>query len=149
LTLEEMAEEALLQLFAIAAVEVGEVGVAMHFQPFLRGAGAQVAFEIPAGVQALAAPIGGGQQRNLDIFPARNARAIIRVDRSARQRFVRDIGAVARKLRLRQRLCAGNGFAGDHAARPARADSELDTADLTARPRAQEVAKYAAVPTEL
>src|SRR5262249_20109400 len=48
--LEEMAEEALLQLLAVAAVEMREVGVAVHLQPFLLGAGAQPAFKIAARV---------------------------------------------------------------------------------------------------
>src|SRR6185503_9265249 len=61
LALEEMAEEAFLQLLAVTAVEVREMCVAMRFQPFLRRAGAHKALEITARVQPHAAPVGGGQ----------------------------------------------------------------------------------------
>ena len=43
---KEMAEEPLLQPFAVAAVEMGEVRVAMHLEPFLFGAGGEPALEI-------------------------------------------------------------------------------------------------------
>ena len=59
-TFEEVTEKALLQGFAVFAVEMGEVGVAMHFEPFLQRARSEVAFEIAARVQSHAAPIGGG-----------------------------------------------------------------------------------------
>ena len=71
LALEEVSEEAPLQRLAVAAVEMREVGVAVHLQPFLPRAGAQPAFEIAARVQAHAAPVGGRQQRRLDLLERR------------------------------------------------------------------------------
>src|ERR671915_432681 len=60
LAFEEMAEEALLELLAIVAVEVGEVGVSVHFEPLLFRARAQVTLEVAARVQALPAPVSRG-----------------------------------------------------------------------------------------
>src|ERR1035437_7273712 len=62
-----MAEETLLQGLTVIAVEMREVGIAVHLQPFLLGAGGEPAFEISARVQAHAAPIGGRQQGCLDL----------------------------------------------------------------------------------
>ena len=70
---QEVAEEFLLQGLAVAAVEMREVRVAVHFKPFLLGAGAQPAFEIAARVQAHAAPVAGGEQRRLDVLELRDA----------------------------------------------------------------------------
>ena len=67
LTLEKMPEESLLQRFAVAAIEMREVGVTVHLQPFLPGAGAHIAFKISAWVQAHAAPIARRQQGSLDL----------------------------------------------------------------------------------
>src|SRR5262249_25337440 len=57
-TFEEVAKKTFLQGFAIFAVEMSKMGVAMHFEPFLFGACSPVAFEIAARVQSHAAPIG-------------------------------------------------------------------------------------------
>ena len=51
-----------LQRFAVAAVEMREVGVTVHLQPFLPGAGAHIAFKISAWVEGRAAPLACRQQ---------------------------------------------------------------------------------------
>src|SRR6516164_5421479 len=61
-TFEEVTEKPLLQRFAVCAVEMREVRMAMHLYPLLRGASSQVPFEIAACVQSHAAPVGGRQQ---------------------------------------------------------------------------------------
>ncbi len=85
LALEEMGEETLLQSFAVFAVKMREVGVAVHFQPFLLGAGGEPALEIAARVQADAAPIGGGQQGRLDVFVHGGARGVVVVAAAVRR----------------------------------------------------------------
>ena len=106
--LEKMAEEALLQRLAVIAVEMREVRVAVHLEPFLLGAGAQIAFEIAAGVQPHAAPIGGRKQRRVDLREIGGARCVIIVDEFAPLRFARRVGAVFGELCLRQRVGAGD-----------------------------------------
>jgi hypothetical protein len=59
LTLEEMAEELLLQLQAVVRVEMRPVLDAVALEPFLLRRGAHEAFEVAARMQALAAPVGG------------------------------------------------------------------------------------------
>src|SRR6185312_1628554 len=64
---QKMAEEAALQRVAVTAVEMGEMRVTVHLEPFLLGAGLLPAFEIAAGVQADATPVSGRKQRGLDL----------------------------------------------------------------------------------
>ena len=99
LAFEEMAEEALLQRVAVIAVEMREVGVAMHFQPFLLGAGAQIAFEIAARMQSHAAPIAGREQRRLDLRKIGGARGVIIVDKLAALGFAGRVGAASWRVR--------------------------------------------------
>ena len=140
-----MAEEALLQAGAVVRVEVREVRVAVHLEPFLLGAGGQIAFEIAARMQSLAAPIRRREQRHLDLLEFGHARPVIVVDEPAPQRFAADVGTVLGELRLRQRRGAGDRLAGDRAARAALADAMLHVRHLPARPALQKVAEDAAV----
>src|SRR6186997_2373395 len=87
LTFQEVAKEFFLQSLAVAAVEVREVRVAMHFEPFLLRAGTQPALEIAARVQAHAAPVAGGQQRRLDILEFRDALAVVIIKKPAALRL--------------------------------------------------------------
>src|SRR6185369_12183336 len=77
LALEKVAEEPLLQRLAIVAVEMREVGIAVHLQPFLPGAGASPAFEIAAGMQTHAAPVPCRQQRRRNVGELRRTRRVI------------------------------------------------------------------------
>src|SRR3974390_2394379 len=63
LTLEEMAEEAPLQLGAVIAVEMCEVRIAVPLQPFLLRGARKPAFDVPAQMQADAAPVADGKTR--------------------------------------------------------------------------------------
>src|SRR6185437_15436599 len=94
LALEEMAEEALLQRLAIRAVEMREVRVAVHLQPFLLRAGREIALEIAARVQAHAAPVAGRQKRRLDLREIGNARGVIVVEQATALRLAGRIDAV-------------------------------------------------------
>src|SRR5262249_62100159 len=67
--LEEIAEEFLLQGDAVVGVEVRPMLEAVALEPLLLGGGAHEAFEIAARVQALAAPVGGREQRHLHLRP--------------------------------------------------------------------------------
>ena len=58
---EEVVEEALLQGDAVVGVELGPVFNAVDFEPFLVGGGVDEGFEVAARVEALAAPVGGGE----------------------------------------------------------------------------------------
>src|SRR5439155_18152521 len=76
LALEEMSEKPLLQAGAIARIEVREVRIAVHLQPFLPGAGSEPAFEIAARVQPLAAPVRRRQDRHVDLAEIGDAGAV-------------------------------------------------------------------------
>ncbi len=77
LAVQEIVEEAQLLLAAVVGVEMRPVLDAVRLQPFLLGRGAHEAFEIAARMQALAAPIGGGEQRRRHLVPDRRAVAVI------------------------------------------------------------------------
>ena len=64
--MEEVIEEALLQVAAVIGVEMCPVLDAMRFEPFLFGCGANEALEIAARMQTLAAPIGRRKERHGD-----------------------------------------------------------------------------------
>src|SRR5262245_41405500 len=83
LALQEVAKKFLLQRLAVAAVEMREVSIAMHLEPFLFRAGTEPAFEIAAGVQAHAAPVPGGEQGCLDILEFRDALLVIPIKEAA------------------------------------------------------------------
>ena len=144
-----MSEEALLQADTVIGVEMREVGIAVHFQPFLFRAGGEIAFEIAAGVQALTAPIRSREERHVDPAELGHARAVIVVDRLAAQSLGADIGAIAGERLLRQRLMAGYRIAGDRTSGPAFPDAILHARDLPARPVLQEVAENAAMAGQL
>src|SRR5262245_25886172 len=147
-TLQKVPEEFLLQRLAVTAVEMGEVRVAVHLEPFLLRTGPQPAFEIAARVQAHAAPVAGGQQGGFDILEFSNALLVILVKEAPALRLARRVGNVFGKLVLRQRFRARHVFARDHALFAACADSILHTSDLARVPAAEEVAENAAVPAK-
>src|SRR5215831_10046882 len=67
LAMQEVIEEAQLQLATVIRVEMGPVLDAVHLEPFVLGGRAHEAFEVAARMQGLAAPIGGRKQRRLDL----------------------------------------------------------------------------------
>src|ERR1700720_2146673 len=73
LALEEMAEEFLLQLKSVVGTKMRPVLDTVAFQPFLIRGSPHKPFEIAAGVQTLAAPVGGRQEWRLDLAPVRHA----------------------------------------------------------------------------
>ena len=76
---EEVTEELLLQAEAVIRVEMRPMLDAVNFEPLLVRRGAHEAFEISARMQSLPAPIGGREQRRLDLAPIRHARAPVLV----------------------------------------------------------------------
>ncbi len=74
----------------------------MHLQPLLLGAGAQKAFEIAARMQPHAAPVGGGEDRRLDVLELRQPRLVVVVDQPVAQRVAVAVGAVFFELRSRR-----------------------------------------------
>src|SRR6186713_876773 len=149
LALEEVPEELFLQRLAIVAVEMREVRVAVHFEPFLFRAGAQPTFEIAARVQAHAAPVPGGEQGGLDILEFRDAPAVVVVKVATAFRFAWRVGNVFGEFFLRQRFGPRHVFSRHHARFSARADSVLHASDLARMPAVEEVAEDAAVAAKL
>src|SRR5215471_2044986 len=100
-----MSEELLLQADAIIGIEVRPVLDAVHLEPLLLRGGAHETLEIAARMQALAAPVGGGEERRLDLAPVGHARAPVRVGvELARDAVFVEIAAVLPELLLGQRL---------------------------------------------
>src|SRR5262245_25037196 len=66
LALEKVPEEAALQVRAVARIEMREMRVAVHLEPFLLGACCQITFEIAARMQPLAAPVRCRQDWHVD-----------------------------------------------------------------------------------
>src|SRR5262249_29206228 len=95
LALEEAVEEALLQLDPVVGVEVRPMLDTMRFQPLFLRCGAHEALEVPARVQPLPAPVGGGQKRHGDPVPARRARLVILVVERMRADLRAEIASVA------------------------------------------------------
>jgi hypothetical protein len=102
LAVQEMVEEAQLQLAPIVGIEVGPVLDAVHFEPFVLRARAHEAFEIAARMQGLAAPIGGREQRRLDFGPDRRARAVVVVVERMGADIVAERAALPLELFFRQ-----------------------------------------------
>src|SRR6266849_7926877 len=104
LAVQEMVEEPQLLLAAVIRVEMRPVLAAMDFEPFLPRCGLHEAFEIPARMKTLAAPIGGGKQRRRDLVPHRRASAMISVGERMGEKTVTEISAVASERALAERL---------------------------------------------
>ena len=60
-SVQEVIEESQLLLATVVSVEVGPVLDTVRFKPFVLGGGPSEAFEIPARMQALTAPVRGGE----------------------------------------------------------------------------------------
>src|SRR5437773_8377445 len=116
-----MIEEALLQLHAIVGVEMGPMLEAVRLQPFVLRRSAHKALEIAAWVQALPAPICGGQKRHGDLVPSHRSRAVVVIVERMRADLVAKIATVAVELTIRKRLVAAHELARDAALRTASA----------------------------
>ena len=94
LAVQEIIEEAQLQIAAVVRVEMRPVLDAVHLEPFaLRGC-AHEAFEIAARMQRLAAPIRRREKRHLDLRPHRRACAVIGVVERMSDDVAAEIAAV-------------------------------------------------------
>ncbi len=74
--LQEVVEEALLQSQPIAAGEKRPVGIAVRLQPLLLRGRLDEAVEVAARMNALAAPVGAGQQRDRNLREIGATRAV-------------------------------------------------------------------------
>src|SRR5207247_10800055 len=77
LAVQEMIEEAQLQLTPIIRVEMRPVLDPVCLEPLVLTGRAHETLEIAAGMQTLAAPIGRRQERRLDLRPNRRARTVV------------------------------------------------------------------------
>ncbi len=120
---------------------------AVAFEPFLLGRRAHEALEIAARMQALAAPVGGREQRHLDLRPVRHARLPIFVGiELAGETVLVEVPPVGAELFLGELDRARHPVAVHAALEAARAAPVLERVDLRARPVVREtVAENAAV----
>src|SRR5262249_56521082 len=87
LALQEVVEEAELELAPIVGVVVRPVLEAVELEPLLLGHGAEVAVGVAAKVQPVPTPVAGRQERLRDLRPVGNAFLEILVD----QRMVTEL----------------------------------------------------------
>src|SRR3954462_3335993 len=146
LPLQEIAEEALLQFDAVVRIERRPVRPAVDFQPLVVGGGAHETFEVAARVQALAAPIGGREERYLHLREIGGALDVVVVDPLAREERLPHAPAVSRQLFLAQRLGPANQLAGVRVLLATLADAVLHGLHLHVLPVLAEAADDAAVP---
>ncbi len=145
LAVEEMVEELQLQLAAVVGVEMGPVLDAVHLEPFLLRRRLHEALEVAARMERLAAPIGGRQQRHLDLRPHRRAGAVIVVIERMGEDRAAEIGAVRGEFLLAERLRPAHELAVDRRAAAAFAGAVLHGLDLHVVPVLPERAQNAAV----
>src|SRR5262249_55547998 len=117
--------------------------------PFLLGAGTQEALEVAAWMQSLAAPIGGGEERHLDILERHQARAIKVVDEAAPRDLARRVRCALGQLLPRQRRRTGDRPAGPPARGPVCSDAMLHAQHLAWIPCGAEARQDAAMAREL
>ena len=110
--LEEVVEEAQLELAAVVGVEVRPVLDSVRLEPLLLRRGAGEALEVAARMQALAAPVGGGEERDDDLVPVRRAVAVVLVVERVREDLVAEVAAVGGELLVGERLVAADELPG-------------------------------------
>ena len=145
LAVQEMIEEAQLQVPAVVGIKMRPVLDAVRFEPLVLRRGADKTFEIAARMQRLAAPIGRRQKRHLDLRPHRRTGAMIGVVERMGQNIAAEIAAVLRQFLVRQSLRPAHQFAVHAAALAAFAGAVLHGLDLHVVPVVPERAEDAAV----
>src|SRR5208282_2071349 len=145
LALEEMAEEALLQLDAVVRVETRPMLEPVHFEPLLFRGGAHEALEIAARMQPLTAPARRREEGGRHLLPRRRARAVIVVVEGVRANLGAEVRAVAHELLLGERLRPADELARHPAPGPARPHPMLHGLDLRVVPVRHEGREDAAV----
>ncbi len=145
LAFQEMIVEPLLQFAAVFRVVLGPMFEAVDFQPFLLRAGPHVTFDIAAQMQALAADIGAGQERHLNIRQMRRAAGEVVLVERVGALLARQVGAVSRQDFVGQSLGAGDELAGVGTDAAARADAVLHIGHLVRIPADPKRAENAAM----
>ena len=145
LALEEMREEALLQIDAVIGIEFGPVLDAVNLQPFPLRGGAHETFDIAAQMQPLPAPVARGQHGHRDPVPHRRAVPVIVVVERVSEDIAAQIAPVFRQLIVRQGLIPAYRPAGDPAHRALFAAAVLHRLDLHVVPVFPERADDAAM----
>src|SRR3974390_2941664 len=145
LALKEIAEELLLQIDAVVGVVMRPVFDAVHFEPFLLGGWWEEAFEIPARMQGLPAPVRRRQKRHFHLRPVRQHRLVVIVVERMLKIGLAEIVAVGAHLLLSQRFGARYPVAVHAAAVPSRAKTVLHALHLHVVPVLRECVVDAAV----
>src|SRR5262249_40946752 len=94
LALEEMIEEALLQRHAIWHVKPFFMATRVSLQPLLLRRRMGKRLEVPARVQAEASPVGGAEERHVDLRPVRRLVAVPFVVHLSRARIGEVVDAI-------------------------------------------------------
>src|SRR6516164_10292698 len=105
-----MIEEAFLQRHAIRHIEPFFVAARMSLQPLLLRRRLGKRLEALARVQAEAGPVGGTEERYMDLRPVRRLVAVPFVVHLSRTRVGQVVDAVVSQLLRRQLLWASRGF---------------------------------------
>ena len=110
--LQEIVEEALLQVQAVGAGEERPVRIAVGLEPLLLRGRLDEAVEVAPRVDALAAPVGAGQKRERDLGEVGRARAVPLVVEGMLLELLVDVDAVLGQLLVRERDGSGHRLAG-------------------------------------
>src|SRR3954452_20100591 len=111
-----MVEEAQLQLAPVIRIEMRPVLDAVHLKPLVLRGRAHKALEVSARVQALPAPIGGRQERHVDVGPDWGAVLVVLVVERMRPDLCSEIAPVSAQFLFRQDLWPADELAMDGAA---------------------------------
>src|SRR5688572_27505490 len=103
---QEMVEKAQLQLAAVIRIEMRPVLEAMRFEVFVLAFTSDKPLKIPARMQPLPAPVGGGEERHGDLVPYRRAALVVLVVERMGEDLVAEVGAVLRQRAVAQRFIA-------------------------------------------
>ena len=143
--LQEIIEEALLQVEAVAAVEERPVRIAVDLEPFLFRRRLGEAVEVAPRMDALAAPVGAGQERERHLGEIGRARAVPLVVERVLLQVLEDVDAVLGQLLVGERDRPRYRFAGVRVLLGPLPAPVLDVDHLVLGPALLELAQDAAV----
>ena len=144
-----MAEELLLHRHAVGRIEVRPVRIAVHLEPLLLARGVEVALDVAARMQALAAPVAIREERHLDFGIVGRARAPELVVELVLEREAAEIEAVGMQHLVGRRFRTADPVAGHRASEAARTEAVLHALHLHVVPIGEEGAEDAAVTAHL
>src|SRR5919202_1279220 len=142
---EEMVKETLLPRPPVVRVEVDPMLQAVNLQPLLRRGCPDESLDVAPQVEAVAAPVAGGQQRHRDLLPDRGALPVKRIVERMGQRVGHHVGPVLCQLVVGERLGAGDQEPVVRVGGAASTEPMLHRHDLLLEPVAPKVAQDPAV----